>query len=331
MDPISHAALGANWAQSRTAGSSGQLLAAACVGAVSAMAPDLDALIQSPTDPLLFLEYHRQFTHALAFVPIGALLCAGLFYRFMRTRLTFAQTYLCCLLGYGSHPLLDACTTYGTQLLWPFSNARIAWSIIAVVDPLFTVPVVALGLLAGFKRRARYARIAVVWAAAYLAFGLFQQARAAAIGAQVAASRGHVPVRLVAKPAFSSLILWKTLYEYDGRYYVDAARTGFAAAGYAGESTDKLDLARHFPWLARGSQQAIDVERFRRVADDFLSVDDDAPNRIVDLRYSLVPNEIEGFWAIVLDPNAAPDEHVEFITTRERAPEQALRLLKMLF
>ena len=38
------------------------------------MAPDLDVLFQSPTDPILFLEFHRQFTHSLVFIPIGALL-----------------------------------------------------------------------------------------------------------------------------------------------------------------------------------------------------------------------------------------------------------------
>ena len=37
---------------------------AGLAAAVAAMAPDLDALIQSSADPLLYLEYHRQFTHA---------------------------------------------------------------------------------------------------------------------------------------------------------------------------------------------------------------------------------------------------------------------------
>ena len=56
-----------------------------------------------------------------------------------------------------------------------------------------------------------------------------------------------------------------------------------------------------------------------------------APQRVIDLRYSLVPNEIAGFWAIVLDPNASSAEHVDYVTTREDAPEQARRLLAMLF
>jgi len=35
------------------------------LGFLSGMAPDLDILIRSSTDPLLSLEYHRQFTHFL--------------------------------------------------------------------------------------------------------------------------------------------------------------------------------------------------------------------------------------------------------------------------
>src|SRR5690606_16352280 len=134
MDPFSQAVLGASWAQSgarRVA-----LRDAGLLGAVAGMAPDLDTLIQSRTDPLLFLEYHRHFTHALAFVPLGALVCAALLHPLVRARLKFRTTYLFCLLGFASHGLLDACTTYGTRLLWPFSDARIAWSIVAVIDPL---------------------------------------------------------------------------------------------------------------------------------------------------------------------------------------------------
>src|SRR5690606_36898458 len=232
---------------------------------------------------------------------------------------------------FGSHGLLDACTTYGTQLLWPFSGERIAWSVVAVVDPLFTLPVLVLAALAAQRRDVRVAWLAFAWSVAYLGLGWVQNARAADAGAALAASRGHAPERLEAKPALGSLLLWKIIYEHVGRYYVDAVRTGLDVVIFEGESTPKLDLAKHFPWLAEGTQQARDVERFRRVSDDFLSIDDRAPNRIVDMRYSMVPNEIDAFWAIELDPDAPADAHVGFLATRERAPEQARRLLDMLF
>lgn len=329
MDPVSQAAFGAGWAQ-QPAGR-GRLAAAAAVGAVAGMAPDLDTLIRSSTDPLLFLEYHRQFTHALSFIPVGALLCAGLLYRFARRRLSFAETYLFSFLGYASHGLLDACTSYGTQLLWPFSDARIAWSNISVFDPAFTLPVGVLVVLAMVRRRPLYARWALVWAFGYLALGVAQRERVEAVGAALAASRHHEPVRLEAKPAFASLLLWKVIYEHDGRYYVDAVRAGLSTQTYEGDSIASLDLAKHFPWLDPASQQARDVERFRRISDGFIAPRPDAPGHIVDLRYSMVPNEIDAFWAIVLDPDAAPDEHVRFVTTRERAPEQARLLLDMMF
>lgn len=52
------------------------LVVAGVLGLLSGLAPDLDALIKSQSDPLLALEFHRQFTHSLFFIPIGSLICA---------------------------------------------------------------------------------------------------------------------------------------------------------------------------------------------------------------------------------------------------------------
>lgn len=329
MDPLSHALLGASCGQARARGS--QLVAAGGVALVSALSPDLDALIQSSTDPLLFLEYHRQFTHALPFVPLGALLCTAACWRFVRSRLSFRHAYVLAMLGYTSHLLLDACTTYGTQLLWPFSGMRFAWNFIAVIDPLFTLPVLALAAAALLTRRAGFARAAVAWGVAYVACGAFQHARATAAAEALAASRGHMYVTPVTTPALFSLLLWKSIYEHEGTFYIDAVRAGLATTPLPGETIAKLDAPRDFPWLEPSSQQARDIARFTRVANGFVAVDKAASDRVIDLRYSLVPNEIAGFWAIVLDPNASPVEHVDYITTREQAPEQARRLLALLF
>ncbi|HUQ53187.1 MAG TPA: metal-dependent hydrolase [Gammaproteobacteria bacterium] len=329
MDPFSHALLGASCGQARARRE--QLVAAGGVALVAAIAPDLDALIQSSSDPLLVLEYHRQFTHSLPFAPIGALLCAAACWWFVRSRLSFRHAYVLALLGYTSHLLLDACTTYGTQLLWPFADTRFAWNFIAVIDPLFTLPVLVLVIAALLARRVGLARAAIAWAVAYVALGALQHSRATAAAMELAASRGHQPETLVVTPALFSLVLWKTVYEHAGTFHVDAVRAGFVTSTLPGETIAKLDAARDFPWLAPTSQQAIDVERFARVAHGLVAVDETAADRVIDLRYSLVPNEIAGFWAIVLNPEAGPSEHVDYVVTREQAPEQARRLLAMLF
>jgi inner membrane protein len=329
VDPISHGVLGITCSQSAARGD--KLLPVAVVGALAGLAPDLDVLIRSSTDPLLFLEYHRHFTHALPLAPLGALVCAALLHRWARARLVFRQTYLFCLLGLVSHGLLDACTSYGTELLWPFSDQRVAWSIVSAVDPAFTVPLLVLIVLAVHRRRTSYARAAALWAFTYLALGAAQHERAAAVGAATAHARGHVPVRLEVKPAFGSLLLWKVIYEHEGRYYVDGVRVALAARIYAGTSIEKVDMERHFAWLDPESRQAEDVERFRRLSDDLVGFDAARPERMVDIRYSMVPNEIAGFWGVALDPDAPPDAHVDFVATVDATPQDALRLLKMLF
>lgn len=113
---------------------------------------DLETLIQSSKDPLLFLEYHRQFRHALLFIPIGALICALLLFPIIKN-LSFKQIYFFCFLGYATHGLLDACTSYGTQLFWPISDMRFAWHSISIVDPLLTLPMVALIIIAAIRRK----------------------------------------------------------------------------------------------------------------------------------------------------------------------------------
>ena len=50
----------------------GKTLGIIGIGFLSGLAPDLDIFIRSESDPLLFLEFHRQFTHSLIFIPFVA-------------------------------------------------------------------------------------------------------------------------------------------------------------------------------------------------------------------------------------------------------------------
>lgn len=328
MDPLSQGALGASLSQSASKDS--KIVAAGVLGCLAGMAPDLDVLIRSSTDPLLVMEYHRQFTHSLIFIPAGALICALVLHGFVRRRLAFRESYLFCLLGYATHGLLDACTTYGTQLLWPFSTTRVAWNNVSVVDPLFTLPVLALVIAAAIKRRPLLARLAVAWAVVYLLFGVVQGQRAQSVGRAIAEARGHEPVRLEAKPGFANLMLWKVIYEHEDRYHVDAVRMGWQPKVFPGASIEKLQLGKQLPWLDPTSRQAKDVERFRWFSDDYLAMDQRAGNRIVDMRYSMVPNQIEGLWGIALDPGAAHDQHAAFFTDRSSPRESLRKLVDML-
>ncbi len=330
MDPFTQGTLGATLPQATRRRT--EIGVAGALGFVSGMAADLDILIRSSTDPLLFLEYHRQFTHSLFFIPLGGLLVALVLHFLLgrRWKLSFAQTALFCTLGYATHALLDAATSYGTMLLWPLSDQRFAWKIVSVVDPLFTLPIAGLAFLSWRKRTSLYARLGLAWAGCYLALGVLQHQAALEMGRDIAASRGHTPIRLEVKPSFGNLLVWKTLYEAEGRYHVDAVLVGYGRRVFPGSSVAKLDLAQDFPWLKAATQQARDVERFRHFSDGYITRDPARPNRIVDIRYSIIPNEIAGLWSIELAREASDTEHVRFRTHRENSSEGLARLWEMI-
>ncbi|MFL2491803.1 MAG: metal-dependent hydrolase [Luminiphilus sp.] len=328
MDPLSQATLGAAAAQSLIKKS--DLARIALIGALAGMAPDLDVLIQSSTDPLLQLEYHRQFTHSLIFIPVGALVCAIAFWPFMRRHMSFRAIWLTALAGYATHALLDACTTYGTLLLWPFSDARIAWNTISVIDPVFTLPLLGFVIAAGVKKSQFIGRLGMAWVAFYLSIGVIQEERAMAAGEALAADRGHAPAVVSAKPSFGNLLLWKTVYEYDDHFWVDAVRAGGDVTIIEGDHVARLNLQSSFPWLDTDSQQARDLERFRWFSNDYLAIDSDDPFLIVDMRYSHLPNEIKGLWGIRLDPDASADEHVTWVARRSADSERFEQLWAML-
>jgi len=329
MDPISQGALGASLPQSF---SQPRTIVFACIlGFLSGMAPDLDLFIRSSNDPLLFLEYHRQFTHSLIFIPAGGLLCATFFYvLFARFKLSFKQTYLFCTLGYATHGLLDTCTSYGTQLYWPFSTHRVSWDTISIIDPLFTLPLLFFVIWAAIKKQPKIAFIGLIWAITYQGLGLLQNVRATQIGLQLAEQRNHQPLRLNAKPTFGNLLLWKVMYETQDRFYTDGVRMGFNTKVYPGTSILKLDTQRDFPWLDPNSQQAKDLQRFAWFSQYYVAVDPEHPNRVFDARYSLLPTETKGLWSIWLNPNADTTVHANYKHDRDSGTENRDVFWKML-
>lgn len=154
MDPVSHVVLGASLGYAVFGRKLGRT--AALAGGLAAFAPDADIFIRSASDPLLAIEYHRGFTHALIFAPVGAAIVASVWMLRQRWRPQARTIWLCCLIAYVSHCLLDAATSYGTQLLWPFTNARAGWDLISIIDPIFTLALLGDWLRLWFGEKLRW-------------------------------------------------------------------------------------------------------------------------------------------------------------------------------
>ena len=95
-------------------------------------------------------------------------------------------------------------------------------------------------------------------------------------------------------------------------------------------SVPKLDQTRDLPWLDPGSQQARDVARFHRASDGFVALDPERANRIIDIRYSFLPNAVSALWSIELAPEAPPEAHVPYWTHREQARDSLSALWRMI-
>lgn len=303
MDTITQAVIGA--AAGQAVGGRALGRRAALVGALAGWLPDADVLIRSASDPLLAIEQHRGFTHALAFIPAGAAIAA---LPFLATRAGRAQArpvYLAALAGWATHAPLDAFTSYGTQLLWPFCSARVAWNAVSIVDPLFTLPLLLGVVLAWRWGRTLPAVAGLAWALAWLGLGAVQHARAAAAQAELARARDHEPVRARVDPSLGNNVLWRSIYEADGRLHADAVRVPWLGpptvrAGGSAPLAAAAELAA-LP-AAAPAATARAVRTWAWFTDGWMTRRDGPGGEVVvaDQRYAADPAGLEPLWALTL-------------------------------
>jgi len=321
MDPVTQGVVGSLWAL--PAARRENMRQAALVGWIGGMAPDLDVLIRSSTDSLLAIEYHRHFTHSLFFIPIGGLITALVLWPFFRKRQRFFRLYLWAGLGYASHGLLDACTSYGTYLLWPLTEARYAWNWISVIDPVYSVPLAILLAVSVWRRSRCSLVLAWIWLVAYMSLGAVQNYRAEHIVADWARETGITVERLVAKPAFANLILWRGLVDDGQRFHLVAVRNlpGSGAMLWEGGSVARFQR----PGGLTDSQLALDIDRFDHFSSDWLfrypDYDADGQWFVGDFRYAIDPASQRPLWGVLFDP-ADPDSRARYTTPRRVTEEE---------
>jgi inner membrane protein len=329
VDPLTHGLLGASIAQARHGSRLGPR--ALAWGAFFAMAPDLD-VVMTPTAPMAEWIWHRGFTHALWFAPIvGWLAGMGL----ARWQGGSARPWIeLAVLTLLSHPLLDACTTWGTQLLAPFSNARFAVDAIAILDPVYSLALAAgllvgarAGITTGRARRAAYAVLA--FTTLYLALGLGVNLAAEALARRQLLAQGLAVERVAAYPTLLQLP-YRRVVARDG----PTVRVGHLtllrprtiewdvfeeAGGPMVEAARATWEAGVFEWFAMGEATA-------RVEADGAA----ARVEFDDLRFGLPGRPRDGLWGLRVRLDAAGRPVAAERFERE-LPESVSRLLLTLW
>lgn len=214
MDSLTHLFVGG--AIAAAIAPPGQRRAALLAGAALNTLPDLDVLpLMLSDDPVMRMTWHRAATHSLLVLPwVGFLLWwwfRGRGGRVSQAPRRWFWIFQCALL---SHPLLDAFTVYGTQLLWPLPVPPAMWSTLFIIDPLFTLPLVLACAIAWFARGRRGTQVLVAGLSlgvAYLGWSVLAKSLV-----DRAAQRSLVAMGLADAPRFSvpmpfNTLLWRVV------------------------------------------------------------------------------------------------------------------------
>ncbi len=119
---------------------------AMALGFLGGILPDLDIFLGEGGSSVDYWHYHRGITHSLFFGPVAGLPLAALAWAVDRWRgaaAPFGRWYLFWLLVLVTHPLLDLATHWGTAILMPFSDARFGVPAVPVIDPVYTLILLA--------------------------------------------------------------------------------------------------------------------------------------------------------------------------------------------
>ncbi|WP_191059292.1 metal-dependent hydrolase [Geminicoccus harenae] len=306
MDTVTQMLFGATVAQ---AGFRRRLGRKAMVaGALLGMVPDLDVVVGWVAGPFANWQYHRSLTHSLLFGPLLGPLFGWLFWRLHRAmvqerpdvanRDTLRAWIWLAILALLTHPLIDLFTSYGTQLLWPFTDHRFAINAMPIIDPLYSL-VLVVALLFG-SLRARSARAQDVAGAALLFIGIYS-CMGWAINdriQQIAAEQFDGPAEIDAYP-----LLFQPYYRRVVALTPDAAHVGYYSV-----LNPKPIAWQSFPQERSAATTAVAATEqaalFRWFAMDKLlwrEESDGNGGRLVeatDLRYGLQGNADIGFWGI---------------------------------
>jgi inner membrane protein len=294
--------------------------AALALGFLGGLLPDGDIVFAS-SDSIDYWAVHRGMTHSLFFGPVLGLALAALS-RFTEKRRaapphhSFLRWYLFWALSLVTHPMLDALTIYGTQLLWPLSDRPYGVAGVSIIDPVYTLPLLGAAIYAAFTtNRTRAMRVMVamlVATTAYLGLSWSQNPRAQRLAEEDLAARGIAVARVdTYTTIFSPWLRRMVATKPDGRLLVGFVSTinpqpiRWLDVAYDAEAEA---LAKTFA----GTEAGHVFNRFAvgpKAAAFHTTEAGQRELRISDARYGFAGGvTLDGFWGIAfpIDANGKP-------------------------
>ena len=249
-------------------------------GLIGALAPDFDVVARL-WDPMAAITVHRTATHSFLGGVLVALAVAGLVRGFRRE--SFLSLFGFAYLGLLSHIGLDVLTSFGTAILWPLTNRRVALAQHYIIDPIFSAIVLTF-LIATFRfkgKREPLAKIGLAGLALYvLATGAHKSIAVSRWQASME-SQGITPIRSAVLPLFPGPFRWLGVSEtaeafYQKPFWLHGSALkpprifskNNAEPGYVKQAREVqlfLNFAR-FPWKQEWHDRGVRVVEYRDLA-----------------------------------------------------------------
>ncbi|MEE9408044.1 MAG: metal-dependent hydrolase [Polaribacter sp.] len=224
-------------------------------GAIGGTIPDLDVFIGRflYSNEIQAMAFHRGFMHSVLFAILGCFVFGWLTHQFYENSkkiksiekifswnkflLKIYTKYIneipttnknwiwLFFWAIFTHPLLDCFTPYGTQLFAPFSDYRVAFNNISVVDPLYTLPfLICLIVVMFFKRtntkRLKWTKIGIYISSFYMLFTIGNKIYIDSVFKKSFEKAGISYTRFSAQPSLLNNILWYAVAETKDKYYL---------------------------------------------------------------------------------------------------------------
>lgn len=297
-------------------------------GAIAGTIPDLDFLTGNFLSIVQQVEFHRSISHSILFCvlssPLLAWILTKLYRRETTTFLDWTSLFFWCFL---THALLDCCTTWGTQLFFPFEY-RVALKSIFVVDPLYTIPFIVFLIWCMFlskenkkRRRLNYWGLGI--SSVYLVLTICNKLYITQVFEKSFHNQIGTFKNIQTRPAPLNNILWAANIEVDTGYYL-----GHYSHFDKNKEIDFLYVPKNHH-LLNELPKSKELETLKRVSEGFFTIEKEEQNYIFnDLRFGVLGIENEQTKHFVFSYDLKINKSTLTVSERKKNMREGGKLMK---
>ncbi|MCT4614162.1 MAG: metal-dependent hydrolase [Marinifilaceae bacterium] len=196
-------------------------------GAIAGIIPDLDTVFTGFFSDVDGLFIHRGFSHSLIFAILLSPPLSWLIFFIHKKNKSVSHKNWANLVFWAAftHPFIDYLTTYGTGAFLPFSEYRIEFSTIGIIDIFYSIPLlIGLIIILFYNKRANTRRILsisiLIISTSYLVFTIANKFYINSVFKKSFKSENIDYIDFRTSPLPLTNFLWMGIAKTDSAYYI---------------------------------------------------------------------------------------------------------------